>query len=113
MEQGDFSAISHSCLLQRRYQRGGIGWRSTPTRKDAWPQSRRRNSCRRSQLWKCWAKRPSSCGDAVRTRSEERRVGKEGVSTYRSRWSPYHEKKKRDHEKSSRRKRQEREITTG
>src|SRR3546814_8743731 len=53
MEQGDFSAISHSCLLQRRYQRGGIGWRSTPTRKDAWPQSRRRNSCRRSQLWKC------------------------------------------------------------
>src|SRR3546814_20068171 len=28
-----------------------------------------------------------------RARSEERRVGKEGVSTCRSRWSPYHEKK--------------------
>src|SRR3546814_16214164 len=28
-------------------------------------------------------------------RSEERRVGKEGVSTCRSRWSPYHEKKKK------------------
>src|SRR3546814_20551065 len=28
-------------------------------------------------------------------RSEERRVGKEGVSTCRSRWSPYHYKKKR------------------
>src|SRR3546814_16732176 len=27
-------------------------------------------------------------------RSEERRVGKECVSTYRSRWSPYHSKKK-------------------
>src|SRR3546814_15800566 len=27
-------------------------------------------------------------------RSEERRVGKECVSTYRSRWSPYHENKK-------------------
>src|SRR3546814_12447646 len=27
-------------------------------------------------------------------RSEERRVGKEGVSTCRYRWSPYHEKKK-------------------
>src|SRR3546814_17622133 len=27
-------------------------------------------------------------------RSEERRVGKEYVSTCRSRWSPYHEKKK-------------------
>src|SRR3546814_15323868 len=24
------------------------------------------------------------------SRSEERRVGKEGVSTFRSRWSPYH-----------------------
>src|SRR3546814_15806158 len=28
-------------------------------------------------------------------RSEERRVGKECVSTCRSRWSPYHSKKKR------------------
>src|SRR3546814_12862627 len=27
-------------------------------------------------------------------RSEERRVGKEGVSTCRSRWSQYHQKKK-------------------
>src|SRR3546814_13372131 len=27
-------------------------------------------------------------------RSEERRVGKEGASKWRSRWSPYHEKKK-------------------
>src|SRR3546814_17121766 len=32
-------------------------------------------------------------GDAC-TRSEERRVGKECVSTCRSRWSPYHKKKK-------------------
>src|SRR3546814_19442180 len=30
----------------------------------------------------------------VDLRSEERRVGKECVSTCRSRWSPYHEKKK-------------------
>src|SRR3546814_17565501 len=29
-------------------------------------------------------------GDAVFARSEERRVGKECVSTCRSRWSPYH-----------------------
>src|SRR3546814_12363230 len=28
-------------------------------------------------------------------RSEERRVGKEGVSTCRARWSPYHKKKKK------------------
>src|SRR3546814_19367306 len=30
-------------------------------------------------------------------RSEERRVGKECVSTCRSRWSPYHLKKKKHH----------------
>src|SRR3546814_13378732 len=29
-------------------------------------------------------------------RSEERRVGKECVSTCRSRWSPYHKKKKKE-----------------
>src|SRR3546814_14260977 len=31
----------------------------------------------------------------VQDRSEERRVGKECVSTCRSRWSPYHQKKKK------------------
>src|SRR3546814_12388235 len=34
--------------------------------------------------------------ESIQTRSEERRVGKECVSTCRSRWSPYHEKKKRE-----------------
>src|SRR3546814_11875956 len=33
------------------------------------------------------------------TRSEERRAGKECVSTCRSRWSPYHEKKKQKQRK--------------
>src|SRR3546814_16745254 len=33
-------------------------------------------------------------GSATADRSEERRVGKECVSTCRSRWSPYHKKKK-------------------
>src|SRR3546814_18370385 len=33
--------------------------------------------------------------EALNKRSEERRVGKECVSTCRSRWSPYHEKKKK------------------
>src|SRR3546814_13993429 len=32
--------------------------------------------------------------EQLETRSEERRVGKEGVSTCRSRWSRYHKKKK-------------------
>src|SRR3546814_14717233 len=34
-------------------------------------------------------------GDAYVVRSEERRVGKECVSTCSSRWSPYHKKKKK------------------
>src|SRR3546814_20020355 len=40
-------------------------------------------------------------GVLVRTRSEERRVGKECVSTCRSRWSPYHEKKNKKHSRES------------
>src|SRR3546814_16210060 len=32
--------------------------------------------------------------DRADDRSEERRVGNEGVSPWRSRWSPYHSKKK-------------------
>src|SRR3546814_13017694 len=40
----------------------------------------------------CRAQRHLVAGE--RLRSEERRVGKECVSTCRSRWSPYHEKKK-------------------
>src|SRR3546814_15087886 len=36
-------------------------------------------------------------GFPIRIGSEERRVGKECVSTCRSRWSPYHYKKKKKH----------------
>src|SRR3546814_19881410 len=36
-----------------------------------------------------------------RRRSEERRVGKECVSTCRSRWSPYHSKKKSKKQKTT------------
>src|SRR3546814_12228480 len=32
-------------------------------------------------------------GEEAQRRSEERRVGKECVSTFRSRWAPYHENK--------------------
>src|SRR3546814_21039310 len=37
--------------------------------------------------------------NAFEQRSEERRVGKECVSTCRSRWSPYHDKKKQRKDK--------------
>src|SRR3546814_13887936 len=38
--------------------------------------------------------RLTGSGTEIAERSEERRVGKECVSTCRSRWSPYHSKKK-------------------
>src|SRR3546814_2082707 len=47
-----------------------VSWNSSPI----WPATSSRSS----------SSSPSSC------RSEERRVGKECVSTCRSRWSPYH-----------------------
>src|SRR3546814_11049265 len=40
-------------------------------------------------------------GSLDRQRSEERRVGKECVSTGRSRWSPYHSKKKQKQTKQT------------
>src|SRR3546814_12106605 len=42
--------------------------------------------------------RASATRLGVGTRSEERRVGQECVSTVRSRWSPYHYKKNNKHE---------------
>src|SRR3546814_14142233 len=44
---------------------------------------------------RCARTNTNACGMLMQhTRSEERRVGKECVSTCRSRWSPYHYKKK-------------------
>src|SRR3546814_12863192 len=40
-------------------------------------------------------------GEVEVPRSEERRVGKECVSTCRSRWSPYHEKKTKSKNKKT------------
>src|SRR3546814_16660704 len=54
-----------------------------------------------AELRRCCSERPVGCKrqSCYRRRSggrsEERRVGKECVSTCRSRWSPYHEKKNR------------------
>src|SRR3546814_13598971 len=45
-------------------------------------------------VWSATSARPALTGDDptayLKKRSEERRVGKECVSTCRSRWSPYH-----------------------
>src|SRR3546814_20202731 len=44
--------------------------------------------------------RPCPAGRRKAARSEERRVGKECVSTCRTRWSPYHYKKKKSRHQS-------------
>src|SRR3546814_8120703 len=44
--------------------------------------------------------------ESPRSRSEERRVGEEGVSTCRSGWSPYHKKKNNTHNIITQRKKQ-------
>src|SRR3546814_12088943 len=72
--------IARQGLTEVRDESGAIGWR--------W--------CFDPEIW-----RNLDRGDlsvlprAAKCRSEERRVGKECVSTCRSRWSPYHEKKKK------------------
>src|SRR3546814_19107660 len=50
------------------------------------------------------ARRADAADPGRGERSEERRVGKEGVSTCRSRWSQYHAKKKKKNRKAPTRK---------
>src|SRR3546814_13227117 len=51
--------------------------------------------CRQRTRHGCARRERGAVGQFLaQTRSEERRVGKECVSTCRSRWSPYHKKKK-------------------
>src|SRR3546814_12147741 len=49
--------------------------------------------CRK--LSRLCGRHPGALADGADARSEERRVGKECVSTCRSRWRPYHKKKKK------------------
>src|SRR3546814_15160338 len=57
------------------------------------------NHCRRMRVSSLVASVLSSIPARVAQRSEARRVGKECVSTCRSRWSPYHSKKNIFHQR--------------
>src|SRR3546814_13162428 len=59
-------------------------------------QEDRRASSVNYKRFDCIVNILSGKNSTIKRRSEERRVGKECVSTCRSRWSPYHEKKKRN-----------------
>src|SRR3546814_12914791 len=54
-----------------------------------------------ARVVRCWVKSRNERNPRLQlpsfswVRSEERRVGKEGVRTCRYRWSPYHKKKKK------------------
>src|SRR3546814_11611141 len=79
----------------RRHQprRGSHGLPLAAQRRDAGARG-----SRAAPDLQCWRAAEPRRGELGRggVRSEERRVGKECVSTCRSRWSPYHLKKKKD-----------------
>src|SRR3546814_12039766 len=85
------------CAVRRRTGAGqpeGGELRAEPAeiRRDRGKEPARRRGWRRQLVPR--AGRVHRRGAEIR--SEERRVGKECVSTCRSRWSPYHNKKKKD-----------------
>src|SRR3546814_14471123 len=88
MRISDWSSDVCSSDLRARYQASGrdAADEEGHGRRRARPRARRTGH----------GDRPAGAAPLPRRggRSEERRVGKECVSTCRSRWSPYHEKKK-------------------
>src|SRR3546814_10957298 len=94
-----FDPVGHGCLKMVReagwFRKGlcmAAGWERAWRRGVALRAVRRRGG--RGELLDGW-KRDFNLGVEDRLRSEERRVGKECVSTCRSWWSPYHYKKTR------------------
>src|SRR3546814_12080080 len=61
---------------------------------DARMRARRRPRCFGFEQDAAQRRQAVAAEKGAEERSDERRVGKECVSTCRSRWSPYHEKKK-------------------
>src|SRR3546814_8739421 len=57
---------------------------------DPEPRSASSPLCRRPAIAQIYREKPAYRAQSPTARSEERRVGKECVSTCRSRWSPYH-----------------------
>src|SRR3546814_19394109 len=87
-----FGAASSGRIMAGRVGEGGFGMRLCCTMKALTITYRLR------RIWGTGEAITSllRLGGGYPQRSEERRVGKECVSTCRSRWSPYHYKKKKN-----------------
>src|SRR3546814_11157425 len=95
------SVQQECCWMGRGSVPGGPGWRIHPCGRDTWRTIRNPGDrepgepCPDWQRWNPWdaptVRREVALGTV---RSEERRVGKEFVSTGSSRWYPYNEKTK-------------------
>src|SRR3546814_12942284 len=76
----------HAAAVHSLYRSAAKEWGITPY--PEWPMIREQAETHRLVQFVDRGLYPP--GQSVRGRSEERRVGKECVSTCRSRWSPYH-----------------------
>src|SRR3546814_8730981 len=99
------SNVSYRCFFFKQksaYEMRISDWSSDVCSSDLSPRSGNRNSCpvlmlpASGRVLRGSGRRPEGeIARAWRARSEERRVGKECVSTCRSSWSPYHLKQKK------------------
>src|SRR3546814_18637157 len=88
--------VRHFCSLQLRVRRGGSAGRAAPACGRLVSLRRRRQPAtdpRAAAAQRLRRKRKDTGGRQMR--SEERRVGKECVSAFIPRWSPYREKKQK------------------
>src|SRR3546814_14787154 len=89
------SDLRKQALYPRNAQRSSVNWYPGTTPQEIAP--RKSDFSVRADEDRALTQRIGKCRAPTRHpsgRSEERRVGKECVSTCRSRWSPYHSKKK-------------------
>src|SRR3546814_21076379 len=83
----EYPTISFCSFRQRAHR--GLGMDLTRATYHFGRQARTQ-ACRLTLLGEAAMTPPTITKTANQLRPEERRVGKEGVSTCRSRWSPYH-----------------------
>src|SRR3546814_13181027 len=87
-KSGDYIPLKHALVAEVIYDQVSSDRFRHGTKLLRWRPDKAPAQCTRDQL-------------IHEVRSEERRVGKECVSTCRSRWSPYHSKKKKNSQRQA------------